>query len=199
MGEITMIEDRSPARIVRGARWLISFLWGKTLVGALLIGAAIGLAGLASWPPRPGADASHIGPPGSGITVWIEVADIWIPKTLHELARRHSEASIPLSHEELQLHLKREGAENLWYAVRAHHLQVDGRVSEITTIDYVDQSPASSRRFLDLLDTIDGSQPRSPGSAVWGSKVHIIPEALLNREPRVAVEELLSQSRARDE
>ena len=99
----------------------------------------------------------------------------------------------------MQLHLQREGAEHLWYALRVQLLQVNGRVSEITNIDYVDQSPASSHRFLDLLDAIGGIQPRSPGSKLSSSNVHIIPEELLNREPRVAVAELLSQSRDRDE
>jgi len=192
-----MVADRSNARIPPGARSVLAVLWGHTIIGALLIGAAVGLTGLASRPSKPGADAESVAVPGSGITVRTEVADLWVPGTLYELARDQSESPEPLSHEALQLHLKRECIESLWYARTLHLHQLDGRVAEITIVDYPNQPSGDMQDFLDLLDTIGGRPPRTHGATSSSAKVHIIPEDLLKLAPQAAVAEL--QKRSRDQ
>ena len=83
--------DRGSSPRFPGLRSILATLWGYVVIGALVIGATIGLTSLASHPSKPAADSGYVGPPGSGITVRTELAEIWIPRTLYRLASRQSE------------------------------------------------------------------------------------------------------------
>ena len=83
-----MAADRFDDQVLPGRRSFFAAFCGRTVTVALLIGAAIGLTNLATRSPRPGADGEYYGPPGSGITVRDEVADIWMPEALLEFTRR---------------------------------------------------------------------------------------------------------------
>ena len=87
--------------------------------------------------------------------------------------------------------MKREGCENLWYAVTRHLYQVNGRFTKLTTIEYPGQSPGDSQRFLDIVDALRAETARPVASRPSSARFHIIPPELLKLAPQVAVSELL--------
>jgi hypothetical protein len=188
---------RSCAR--RAGRSILAILWGRALIGVLCVGAAIGLTRLASAPSRPRAHAEYIGPPSSGITVRTELADIWLPRELYELAQRRAGNPVPLSDEEWARERQQRRDGNLWYALSDRLYQVDGRVAEVTTIYFPGRFPRQSDRLLEVVQAIAERSPRGSDSERSKASFHVIPDALLELEPRDAVAELLRVSRDREE
>jgi hypothetical protein len=180
----------------RGIRFLLAWLWGKTLLVALLAGAATGLTVVAFQPAKRGAQSESRDRPGSGITVRADLVDIWVPDQIYQLAKRAAANANPLSRQALDLQLMNEGGESLWYAVTFQFLQEDGGISEITTIEHPYNSTKAFPSFADLLGEIAGKRQDDAGASAKAPAVHLIPEELSKRPPREAVAELLKEHRA---
>lgn len=175
----------------RAIRHILAWLWGKTILVVMLAGAAAGLTVVANQPRKRSAEADGPDRPGSGITVRIDLTDIWVPARILDLAERESTNPKLLSGKEFNRLLKYEGGEIPWNAVTLELHQADGGTAEITTIDHPHHSNRPLRSFRDLLDEIAGRLHVDASPSSRAPAVHLIPEALLRRPPREAVEELL--------
>jgi hypothetical protein len=193
-----MNANTSRFRICRRSQTILAMLWGRALIGVLCVGAAIGLMRLSSALPRPRASAEYIGPPGSGTTVRTELVDIWLPRELYELARRRAENRLTLSDDTVwALEWTQQRDKHLWYALSDRLYQVDGRVAEVTTIYTPDRYSWQPDRLPELVAAIAAELPHDTNSQRLQAKLHIIPEALLSLEPRVAMAAVLAQFRNR--
>ncbi len=165
----------------------------KVLMVSVLVAPVVGLTWLDSCASRPGQSLEPDDKPGSGITVRADVLDLWLPATLIDLAGRHSESSVPSTHEELRTFLDRGGQEKLWYASTTRSYQVNGGVVDITVIRHPSRDPQHFQEFLDVLATVAGNPPSYPTLHYAGAEVHILPGKLSEREPSEVVEELSSR------
>jgi hypothetical protein len=167
--------------------------WGEKVLIVVVFGAlAMGVTWLGSRAGRPSGALEPGNYPGSGITVRVEVLHLWLPEALINLVGQRSETSVVLTHQELRTYLERRGRENLWYALTTRRHQVNGGMAEITLIRHPYDDPQQFGELLDVLATAAGNPPRDPPLYYTAAAVHILPEALAQREPREVVEGLLS-------
>ncbi len=177
----------------RGIRFLLAWLWSKIVLAALLGGAAVGLTFIAFQPTKQNAAYERLEEPGSGITVQIDLTDIWVPRQLYELARSQCANPKLASEEALKRQLRNDGLENLWFAGTLALHQPDGGISLITTIDHPCASTTTIPSLFDLLDEIGGSPKNDSSAPRSAPRVHVIPEELLSRPPSNAVNDLLQE------
>ena len=185
----------SDGRVPTSLRTPLAAIGGSALIAALLIVAAIGLASLASRAPGPTSGAESARPPGSGIVVRTELVDVWVPKALDKLLQDHSNNSMPVPDEIVRLAQKQNRDIDLWYAVTAHHHQVDGGETEITTIHYPLHSAREYSSLRKLFDSISAESASRPNSSMPAPRLHVIPDELLKLPPRDAIAELLKNHR----
>jgi len=175
---------------------LSAWLSGQVFLVALIISAAVGLTSLSSYVTRSDEGVAANDSLGFSPIDAVEVTDIWLPGMLDQLARCPSGAPIAASPVALRTYLKQQGQENLWYALTIRIHQVNGYVSEMTTIKRLNQAPQDFKEFLDLMAVARGDRPRPPTSDFSRVRINTIPEELLTWEPRQAVSELISLPRS---
>jgi hypothetical protein len=190
-----MNQEISNALDGRETRRVLAWIWNKLLVGAMIVGAAAGLTLVAVQPTKRSGEAARPAAPGSGVTVRIDLAHIWVPAQLYELARREAKNPKLMSEEELKAELKKIGGEGLWYALTLQLHQEDGGMSEITTVDYPFHSNRELPSFLDLVDTIGSKRQDHAESNSSTPVLHVIPDDLMQRPAREAVMELFKRYR----
>jgi hypothetical protein len=178
---------------------LASSLLNRILIGILLFAAGSALSAVALRSRRPGAQAESEDRPGSGVTLQTECVDIWLPGQLDELARREFKNPTQMSAESLNLLVKKECGDSLWYALTLHYYDTNRRRSEITSIEYPFQSARKYLPLRDLMAMIVAGSKAASGSGSAGPRVHIIPPELLKLPPREVLEELLKKARAQAE
>ena len=157
---------------------LLAALWSETMIGALVIGAAVGLAVLAFHPSNRGTAGEQLDIPGSGITIRGELVDVWMPESLLELVRADSAIPGPLDREKSRLQLNRERGGTLWYALTHRLDQRNGQATQITTIRYPCRPPLDFETFCELVEQIRISRSQHERSNVSTPAVHIIPKLL---------------------
>jgi hypothetical protein len=188
--------EKRNAHNPRGFRLLASSLLSRILIGVLLFAAGSALSAVALRSRKPGAQAESEDRPGSGVTLQTECVDIWLPIQLDELARREFKNPTKLSDESLNLLVRKECGDSLWYALTLQHYDTNRRQAEITSIEYPFQSARKYLPLHDLMAMIAAGSKNASGSDSAGPRVHIIPPELLKLPPREALEELLRKSEA---
>ena len=168
-------------------------IWGsEILMAAGIMGAAIGLSWLDSLEIRPSRASDRIDEPGSGVTLSVEVLQLWLPETMVDLASKCRGSSVPSTHQELRALLERRGLEEVWYLLAIRNHQVNGGVADITFIRYPYRDLERFREFLDVLATAAGNPPSNPSWNYADAEIHILPSEVSHREPLGVVAELSS-------
>jgi hypothetical protein len=135
-------------------------------------------------------DANHR--PGDNLIIRYEVAQIWLPQSLSELAERNTTKDAIRTHEELRRALERGHNEHVWYALTVRGHQTNAEFGDITFIrsPYSDQT--NFAEFMDILAVAAGNPPADNAVDYSVASIDVLPEELLNREPRAVVRELLA-------
>jgi hypothetical protein len=146
------------------------------------------------WAGRPPAAVPDTeGPPGSGITVRTEVTAIWMPQSLHDLARHQAGPPVDRSVEELQAHLGRSGWIAAWYALTYRGHQVNGGFGEITQIRRLSDAAGHLSEFQAVMATAAGRPPRDERLDFSQARVEVIPVTLQSVDPREAITRLIAE------
>lgn len=159
---------------------------------AILLAAA--MTGLALMKIQSAGSAQGVvrdeGLAGAGIIVRYEVTHLWLPESLRDLADARSQSQIVRGRDELRRDLGLRNRQGLRYAVTMRGHQVDGGHSDIHFIRRPGEDPGHFQELLDSLADINGTPDRDPAADFPGPSVHVIPDELLDREPREIIAEL---------
>jgi hypothetical protein len=156
---------------------------------ALVLGAgAAVLWRVASRAPRPASEQETKNRPGGGITLRLQLLQIWLPGPLVALAKRPSGSIEAHSHRELRKLLERLGNQDLCYAFTVRARQVNGGTSDISFIRHPYSEPENFQELLDLLAAAEGSAADDPAAEYPRPTVHIMPANWSQRELREAVQ-----------
>jgi hypothetical protein len=180
---------RYPGRIRRS--------WGSKILPLLTLG--IGILGLARFASQVGTRNPRLAfddRPDSGIFLRSEVLDIWLPQTFVELASHQARTGELRTHDELQRFLEVRGQGGLWYAVTIRGYQAEGRHEDLTEIRWPQQGARDFPEFLAILSALAEDQPTDPANQYSTASFHVLPQALIEREPREVMAELLCHPNA---
>src|SRR5262249_51717794 len=131
-------------------------------------------------------------PEGTGVDERSEIVEIWLPKALYDLVNDEPELHTVRSGAELRSRLKANGSAPVWIAFRVRHFSRDGRSTDIRHFNYpCDESGPVFRQCLDLVATAAGKPPHYPLVDFSAAKVGIIPDPLMQRNPRDVLDELM--------
>jgi hypothetical protein len=169
----------------------ISTISGTLLMVVVMGAGSMALTFFASYLARQDQLAGSDNEPGSGIMIRSEVIHIYLPRTLIELAKGQTPQPIR-THEDLRRRLEIARHRDLWYALTARALQVNGEFVELTFIRRPYADPDHFPEFLEILAAALGGPPnlwRNLSSAT----VHVLPDGLSKRDPREVISELIGQ------
>jgi hypothetical protein len=176
--------DGRPRAIV-----LITILFQTAGTMMVVIAGIVGLVYVSFQARSPGpADR-----PGSGIFVRTEVTALWVPRALRDVAQGEAVTAVFRSPETLQTELKRRGLNDAWYALTYRGYQVNGDRAEITQVRRISEAYAHVEEFRDMMAMAAGHPPRHERREFSQVKVEIIPDTLLNADPRKAVSQLIPE------
>jgi hypothetical protein len=181
--------DRASGRFV----WRISSI-GGTLLMELAIGAgSIGLIFFASFVARQDQLAVSGKDPLDAIVSRSEVIDLYLPRTLIEVANHQTQQPPLRTHEELRRSLEVQHHRDLWYAVTLRGFQANGEFADTT---FIRRPYAETDRFAEFLEIMAAATASPP--KLWrnlaSATVHLIPDELSERDPREVITELIGQS-----
>jgi hypothetical protein len=128
--------------------------------------------------------------PDSGLIVKSEVIVIWMPRALHDLARRQAGPLVNRFSEELHAYLGQNGWRAGWYALRYRCHQVNGESTEITQIRRLSEAADHLDELEDVMAAAAGRPPRY--EAFSHARVEIIPDTLQAVDPREAITRLMA-------
>lgn len=166
--------------------------WRDTFFSLIVIGGGVlGLILFSFKVARRDAESAASNFPGAGIVVRSELVHLWLPQTLLELARGDSRSSMVRTHADLRRWLESDGRKDLWYAITTRGYQVNGELREGTVIRWPYNDATHFAELLDTLATADESPPRSFGPDNAKPRIHILPEELLEHDPRAVMADLL--------
>ena len=129
--------------------------------------------------------------PGGGIIVRSEVLQIWLPETLVGLAKLQSRSGVLQTHEDLAGYLEDRGERDLWYALTVRSYLVDGGLDDTTFIRHPFREPERFSELLGILAVAAGSPHAGAGTELDSALNHVVPDRLLEHDPRDAMAELL--------
>ena len=156
------------------------------LVAVAIVG-AIGLGRLAHHVATPGPETN------GGIIVRSEVASLWLHPALFELAQRPSESPCR-SLQEFRQYAEEWGLEKAWYVITVKVTQTNGEMLLLTTICRPYEMDSSKYLdFLSVLATAAGKPPANLSTDFRDAKIGVIPDYLLDADPRATLDELRMQ------
>jgi hypothetical protein len=130
--------------------------------------------------------------PGDGIIVRSEVIRLYLPRKMIELANRPTQQTPLRTHDDLRRRLEIEHHRDLWYALTARGLQVNGEFVDLTFIRRPFDEPDRFPEFREILAAVTGNPPD-----LWmnlsSARVQLIPDELSGRDPREVISELLDR------
>ena len=153
------------------------------------IACIFGLVGVSFQAGAPGPE--ELG--GSGIIVRTEVAALWIPRALRDVAQGEACAPVFRSPELLQTELKRRGLNDAWYALTYRGYQVNGDCGEITQVRRISEAYAHVEEFQGMMAMAAGHPPRREDREFPQVRVEIIPDTLLTVNPLKAISQLVCE------
>jgi hypothetical protein len=186
------LRERSTRRARDGrssAIALVTKLFQTAGTTVVVIGGIIGLVYVSFQASPAGPD--H--PPRSGIVVRTEVTALWIPRALLHMVQGETGTPVFRSPEALQTELRRRGLNDAWYAVTYRGYQVDGAAVEITQVRRISEAHAHIEEFRDMMAIAAGHPPHHEVQEFSHVKLEIIPDTMLNADPRKAVSQLIAE------
>jgi hypothetical protein len=178
--------DRRPKAIA-----LVAILFQKTGTAVVGIAGIVVLVSVSFQAGTPGPEDS----PGSGIVVRTELAALWIPRALYDVAQREAGAPVFLSPEALHTELKRRGLNDAWYALTYRAHQLNGEFREITQIRRLSEAADHLEELQAVMATAAGIPPRYEGRDFSHAKVEVLSDTLQAADPREAVTRLMAEPR----
>jgi hypothetical protein len=129
---------------------------------------------------------------GAGADERSEIVEIWLPQVLYDLVNDEPEMTVVGSSAELRSRLKGNGSAPDWIAFRVRHYSRDGRSTDVRHFSYAcDETGQAFQQCLDLLATPAGKPPHYPPVNFSAANVGIIPDPLIQRNPRDVLDELM--------
>lgn len=147
----------------------------------------------------PGGVEHHAGEPdpedrpGSGTIIRSEVAAIWAPQALCDLARHNADPPMDRSPERLQTCLARSGWRDAWYALTYRGHQANGGIVEITQIRRLSEAVDHLDELQAVMATAAGRPPQLEGGDFSHASIVVIPETLKAVDPREAITRLMAE------
>jgi hypothetical protein len=175
----------------RSPRQLLTFWGSRVFTGIVIAAGLVVLTGVASQVTRHDQQLELANGPGSGIVVRSDVLGLWLPYSMFELVNGATPVAEISTHQGLQHVLVQQNQKNLWYALTIRGHQVNGEFIDLTIIRKPYDDPNGTPEMVQILNTVAGNPPRTPAMDFSTASVHIIPDDLLNREPREVVAALL--------
>jgi hypothetical protein len=124
--------------------------------------------------------------PGSGVVIRTEVAAVWVPQALCNLARLEAGHRMHFAPEEVQTYFEDHGWKTAWYALTYRGLQVNGQSGELTQIRFLSEAADHLAELQAVMATAAGRPPYFEDVDFSHSSVEIIPDALQAVDPREA-------------
>jgi hypothetical protein len=177
-------DDTEPARHSISRRSRLE----KAAMTAVMLGGIAGLIGLGSHVNTSDPDQGMEWHAGERDLIYSEIAALFVPAKLIELAHDPSVDADMESDEAIRLCLGRRGLEKAWYLVVARGFQVNGELVEMTAYTLPYEMPAKRREFRQVLETLAGKPPRDHLVDYSTARVRIIPPGLESAEPREVIE-----------
>jgi hypothetical protein len=134
--------------------------------------------------------------PGSGIVMRTEVAAVWVPQALCNLARLEAGHRAHFTPQEVQTFLEKHGWQTASYALTYRGLQVNGEFGELTQIRFLSEAADHLDEFRAVMATAAGRPPNFEDGDYSHSNVELIPDTLQPFSPREAMTRLLAESPA---
>jgi hypothetical protein len=165
-----------------GPRPLVLVQGAATALVVLVAAAMAGAAWLTADSIRPEEGVESDAYPGAGMIVRSEALHLWLPDRIGELASHPDRLAILRDYEGFRRFLERRGQETVHFAVTYRAYQVNGGRTDITFVRRPYDEPSV---FQELSAILAGA-----GEPDRGASVHVVPEALLNREPSAMLAEM---------
>jgi hypothetical protein len=158
----------------------------------VLLCVVLGLRWVCLHTPVPEAVSQADDQAGGGVDETAEIVEIWLPRALYNLVHEKPGALSVDWSAELRSRLKGNGSAPVWIAFRVRHYSRDGRSTDVRHFSYpCDETGPAFQQCLDLLVTAAGKPPHYPTVDFSTAKVGVIPERLIERNPRDVVDELM--------
>jgi hypothetical protein len=151
---------------------------------------SIGLTAFACQTSRQDRSLEPDKPSGDNIMIRCEVVHLWLPPALIELSHRRSQSRLTHDGKEFQRFLELPDHKDLWYAFCMRGHLVNGQCYDIRIIRWPCHEPREFPELSEVLATAAGNPPRDSTIEFSGASVHVIPDELLEREPREIIAEL---------
>jgi hypothetical protein len=172
--------------------WKTVAAGGRKFLTLIVIGAgSLGLFLFARQLARQDQVSEAKNHPGGGIIVRSEVLQLWLPRTLIELAKCQTEPSRIRTHGELQRILEGRDQRDAWYALTTRAHLVNGDFVDLTIIRWPYRDSRYFPELLDVLAVAGGHPPSDPNAGFSNVSISILPDDSLTREPRAVMRDAL--------
>jgi hypothetical protein len=133
---------------------------------------------------------------GAGVDERSQIVEIWLPKALYDQVNDEPELHAVRSGAELRSRLKGKGLAPVWIAFRVRHYSRGGRSTDVRHFNYpCSETGQTFQLCLDLLATAAGKPPHYPTANFSAARVGIIPDTLIQRNPRDVLDDLMPATR----
>ena len=129
--------------------------------------------------------------PGAGMIIRSELRQVWLSRSLLELAKRESLSERFVTFDDFKTSLEIRDQENTWYAVTFRSHRADGNFGDLTIVRRPYHDPGHFPEIQTILDMVAANPIPDPSADISKPLVCLLPEELLKREPREAMAELL--------
>jgi hypothetical protein len=189
-----MVVPDSPRE--RTIAWNFVNLLGRHLLTICVIGGGLlALTHVAHHSAHRGREPEPEIHDGGGIIERTELIHLWLPGTLIELAQRQAGPSPVLTHQGLRGILEGRRQRDLWYALTFRAHQVSGEFVDVTFIRWPYSQPWHFPELIDVLAVAADEPPIDPSFGSSDPTVSVLPDHLLNREPREVMRDALATER----
>jgi hypothetical protein len=158
---------------------------GKAGLLAVAMLGAVGLVRLADHVTTPQSEGN------GGIIVRNELISLWVYPGLLELAQCPEDVAACRTLEGYRQYAEERGLEKAWYVITSRGYQVNGETAVLTTIRRpYDLNEPFYAEFPGVLAIAAGKPPHNPLTDFSRVKVGVIPDRLLDADPRAVLDEL---------
>jgi hypothetical protein len=176
------------------ARRLVTIWGSNTLTLIVFVAGATSLASFAFHIGGQDQEFANADGTNSRVFIHMEVRRVWLPRALADLATHEAPPGAFLTHNDLARHLKLRGQEKVWYAVIVRGHDAEGGFVDIPIVRRPYNEPDLFRELLKILAIATGKPTDEPNNWLATASIGLVPDRLLERDPRDAVAELLNDS-----
>jgi hypothetical protein len=177
----------------RTIAWNVVNLLGRHLLAICVIGGgSLALTLVAHHSARHAREPEPEFHGGGGIIERTELLHLWLPRTLIELAQGQTGPSPMHTHQGLQGILEARRQRDLWYALTFRAHQVNGEFVDVTFIRWPYSDSGRFAELIDVMAVAAGEPPVDPAFGSANPTVSVLPDHLLNCEPRDVMRDALA-------